>query len=40
MRITYRSKNNKEYWRERWQNISIDEPINNEKIYISNLTFF
>lgn len=33
MRITYRSKNNREYWKERWQNISIDEPINNEKIY-------
>ncbi len=33
MRITYRSKKNSEYWKDRWQNITIDEPINNEKIY-------
>ena len=33
MRITYRKKKNEDYWHDRWQNIKVDDPIKNEKIY-------
>ena len=33
MRITYRSKNNYEYWRKRWTEIDADEPMINDDYY-------
>jgi len=33
MRITYRYQNTKEYWSERWENISVDEPMENVDAY-------
>lgn len=33
MRITYRYKNNKEYWNERWSNVPADFPMENKNVY-------
>ena len=33
MRITYRFKNNKDYWSDRWENISIDSSMENLNVY-------
>ena len=33
MRITYRNKENKNYWEERWSNIETDTVMQNESIY-------
>jgi len=33
MRITYRDRNNKNYWTKRWIDIEADEPMNNENKY-------
>ncbi len=33
MRITYREKNNKEYWNDRWKNIPTDIPMGNTDVY-------
>jgi len=33
MRITYRDKNNKNYWTKRWIDIEADEPMKNENKY-------
>lgn len=33
MRITYRNKNTKNYWEERWSSIPVDNVPNNELIY-------
>ena len=33
MRITYRDKNNKAYWTERWTDIDSDEPMQNHDKY-------
>ncbi len=33
MRITYRYKNNKDYWQKRWDQIPADEAMTNEAIY-------
>lgn len=33
MRITYRYKENKNYWQKRWDDIPVDEPMENENVY-------
>jgi SAM-dependent methyltransferase len=33
MRISYRHQNTKEYWAERWENISVDQPMENADAY-------
>jgi 2-polyprenyl-3-methyl-5-hydroxy-6-metoxy-1,4-benzoquinol methylase len=33
MRITYRSKNNKEYWQKRWDDVEVDEKMENANVY-------
>lgn len=33
MRITYRNKNNKDYWQERWDNVEIDDKMENTGVY-------
>ena len=33
MRITYRSKNNKEYWQKRWDDVEVDEKMENADVY-------
>tara|TARA_B100001093_G_scaffold520394_1_gene615403 strand:- start:1766 stop:2563 length:798 start_codon:yes stop_codon:yes gene_type:complete len=33
MRITYRYKDNKNYWQKRWDDISADEPMQNKNVY-------
>ena len=33
MRITYRHKNNKNYWQKRWEDIPADEPMQNKNVY-------
>lgn len=33
MRVTYRQHNIKDYWTSRWNNIQVDQPMINEKIY-------
>ena len=33
MRITYRHKNVKDYWRERWENIPSDKAMENVNVY-------
>ena len=33
MRITYRSKNVRDYWADRWENIPADSPMSNADVY-------
>ncbi len=33
MRITYRYKKNKDYWKGRWENIPVDKPMTNKNVY-------
>ena len=33
MRITYRRDNNKNYWTKRWENIPVDNPMDNPGVY-------
>ena len=33
MRITYRWKENKAYWDERWAAVAVDEPMENDNVY-------
>lgn len=33
MRATYRHKRNKDYWNERWSNVSADNPMENSNVY-------
>ena len=33
MRITYRRKNNRDYWNDRWENIPADVPMENTDAY-------
>lgn len=38
MRITYRDKNNKTYWADRWTDIDSDEPMQNQDKYPLNFS--
>lgn len=40
MRITYREKNNKSYWTERWVGIDVDEPMKNKEKYPLKYSIF
>jgi hypothetical protein len=33
MRKTFRSKNNKQYWKNRWESVVTDEPMSNHNKY-------